>query len=131
MIGVEKFTQILPRMSRDFLIDFMNEADTKTTEKVLDSYYATSDGQKIFQIDNRGCSLFVELIYPNDINDSHSIYSKTSNKVIQHFRSYVSFVAIKNGEHNGVGYVTSNINLKLKNQIPLTQLYNVIKDVTL
>ena len=113
-----------------FLIEFSNESDSKIADELLNSYYAKSDDQKIFKIDNRGTSLFVELIYSNDISDVDAIYSKTTNQVLEGFKSYVSFVAIKNGEHNGVGYVTSNVNLKLKNQIPITQLYNIITDIT-
>lgn len=130
-IGVQNFTEILPRMSRDFLIKFSDKSDSKIAEKLLNSYYAKSDDQKIFKIDNRGTSLFVELVYSNDISNTDAIYSKTTNQVLEGFKSYVSFVAIKNGEHNGIGYVTSNINLKLKNQIPITQLYNVITDITI
>ena len=130
-IGVQNFIQISPRMSRDFLIKFSNDFDAKNAEILLNSYYAKSDDQKIFKIDNRGISLFVELIYPNDISDTDSIYSKKTNHVLERFKSYISFVAIKNGQHNGIGYVTANVNLKLKNQIPLTQLYSVVKDITL
>ena len=130
MVGVKNFIQISPRMSRDFLIEFSNDSDSKIADELLNSYYAKSDDQKIFKIDNRGTSLFVELIYSNDISDVDAIYSKTTNQVLEGFKSYVSFVAIKNGEHNGIGYVTSNVNLKLKNQIPITQLYNIITDIT-
>ena len=81
-------------------------------EKLLNSFYASKDDIKIFEVDNRGTSLFVELVYPNDIEDNDSIYSKESNLKLEKFKSYLAFVAIKNGEHNGIGYVTSNFDLK-------------------
>ena len=130
-IGVKNFSEILPRMSRDFLTKFKNETDALNAETLLNSFYASKDDIKIFEVDNRGTSLFVELVYPNDIDESDSIYSKESNLKLEKFKSYIAFVAIKNGEHNGIGYVTSNSNLELDNQIKLTKLKSIIKKVAL
>ena len=129
MIGIKKFTEILPRMSRDFLVKFNNEKDTVNAEKLLNSFYASNDNVKIFEVDNRGTSLFVELVYPNDIEDNGSIYSKESNLKLEKFKSYLAFVAIKNGEHNGIGYVSSNFDLKQEDKIELTSLKSIIKNV--
>ena len=131
MIGVENFSEILPRMSRDFLVKFNNELDAVNAEKLLNSFYASKDNIKIFEVDNRGSSLFVELVYPNDINDNDSIYSKESDLKLESFKSYLAFVAIKNGEHNGIGYVTSNFDLKQEEKIELTSLKSIIKKVAL
>ena len=131
MIGVENFSEILPRMSRDFLVKFNNELDAVNAEKLLNSFYASKDDIKIFEVDNRGGSLFVELVYPNDIKDNDSIYSKESDLKLESFKSYLAFVAIKNGEHNGIGYLTSNFDLKLEKQIKLTDLKSIIKKVAL
>jgi len=131
MIGLENFSEILPRMSRDFLVKFDNEDDAINAEKLLNSFYGTSDDVKLFEVDNRGSSLFVELVYANDINDSDSVYSKESNFILENFKSYLAFVAIKNGEHNGIGYLTSNFDLKLKKQIKLTDLKSIIKSTSL
>ena len=49
-------------------------------------------------------SLFVELVYSNDINENDSIYSKESNLKLENFKSYLAFVAIKNGEHQSKGF---------------------------
>jgi hypothetical protein len=131
MIGVENFSEILPRMSRDFLVKFNNELDALNAEKLLNSFYAFKDDIKIFEVDNRGTSLFVELVYPNDIEDNDSIYSKESNLKFEKFKSHLAFVAIKNGEHNGIGYVTSNFDLKQEEKIELTSLKSIIKMVAL
>ena len=131
MIGIKNFLEILPRMSRDFLVKFKNETDTLNAENLLNSFYASKDDIKIFEVDNRGTSLFVELVYPNDINESDSIYSKESKFKLDSFKSYLAFVAIKNGEHNGIGYLTSNFNLEVDNQIKLTKLKSIIKKVAL
>lgn len=131
MIGIKNFSKILPRMSRDFLVKFKNETDAFNAENLLNSFFAFKDDIKIFEVDNRGTSLFVELVYPNDIEDNDSIYSKESNLKLENFKSYLAFVAIKNGEHNGIGYVTSNFDLNLENRIKLTSLKSIIKKVAL
>lgn len=131
MIGIKNFSQILPRMSRDFLVKFNNETDTENAEKLLNSFHASKDDVKLFEVDNRGTSLFVELVYPNNIADNASIYSNESKFTLENFKSYIAFVAIKNGEHNGVGYVTSNFDLNLDNQIKLKMLKSVIKRIVL
>ena len=131
MISIKNFSEISPRMSRDFLVKFKNETDALNAENLLNSFYTFKDDIKIFEVDNRGTSLFVELVYPNDIEEDYSIYSKESNLKLENFKSYLAFVAIKNGEHNGIGYVTSNFDLKQKEKIELTSLKSIIKKVAL
>jgi hypothetical protein len=131
LIGIKNFSEISPRMSRDFLVKFNNKPDASYAENLLNSFYASKDDIKIFEVDNRGTSLFVELVYPNDIEDNDSIYSKESNLKLENFKSYLAFVAIKNGEHNGIGYLTSNFDLKSEKKINLTSLKAIIKKVAL
>ena len=131
MIGIKNFLEVSPRMSRDFLVKFNDEMDASNAEKLLNSFYVSKDDIKIFEVDNSGTSLFVELVYPNDINENDLVYSKESNFKIENFKTYVAFVAIKNGEHNGIGYLTSNFDLKLEKQINLTDLKSIIKKVAL
>jgi hypothetical protein len=131
MIKIENFIEILPRMSRDFLIKFNNDYDAAKAEKLLNSFYSTRDNIKIFEVDNRGESLFVELIYPNDIKKDDSIFSKDTNFKLENFKSYLAFVAIKNGEHNGIGYLTSNFELGLDRKIKLKNLKSIIKKIVL
>ena len=131
MIGIENFSEILPRMSRDFLVKFNDEKDAVNAEKLLNSFYHSNDNVKIFEIDNRGTSLFVELVNPNDIDENDSIYSKETKVTLEKFKSYLAFVAIKNGEHNGIGYVTSNFDLKSEKRIKLTNLKAIIKKTAL
>ena len=84
----------------------------------------------VFSVDNRGDSLFVELTYPHDINFSDHVYSKIDNKIIlRKFKNLISFVAIKNGEHNGIGYLTSNYNLNIENEIQLEEINDIIKSL--
>ena len=131
MIGIKNYLEISPRMSRDFLVKFNDELDAVKAEKLLDSFYSSKDNIKIFEVDNRGVSLFVELLYSIDIGDSDSIYSLETKIVLENFKSYLAFVAIKNGEHNGIGYLTANFNLELGNKISLNKLKSIIKKVAL
>lgn len=48
------------------------------------------DGLPMFEVDNRGDTLFATLSYPHDIPPEYA--------------ADVVFVAIKNGRHNGIGY---------------------------
>lgn len=130
-IGIIDFDEILPRMSRDFLITFKNISAAKEAEKILTSFEMVRDGESIFSVDNREKSLFVELIYPHDISANDAIFSKSSNLSVDNFKSYISFVAIKNGAHNGTGYLTSNIDLNTKDNIRLSELNLLIKNIAL
>jgi len=128
MIGVS-FTKVIPRMSRDFLIEFDNAKAAEDAALLLDSFTGEKDDKKIFKIDNRGNSLFVELIYSLDITDSFAIKSNLNNQVIREFKKYVAFVAIKNGEHDEMGFfVDTNVNKKATDgtAIPLTSVYDII-----
>ena len=129
MIGVKNISEILPRMSRDFLVEFNKESDALDAENLLNSFYFSKDNTKIFEVNNRGTSLFVELVYPNDIEDDDSIYSKETKFTLEKFKSHIAFVAIKNGGHNGIGYVTSNFDLKQTDKIELSSLKSIIKKV--
>ena len=125
-IGATQYTRVLPRMSRDFLIEFDSKEKCMQVEALLKSYVSAKDEAIIFDVDNRGDSLFVELVYPNDIKEGDAIKSKLDQKVIPDFLNHVSFVAIKNGEHNGIGYLTSNFDLPVSGEIPLTQVRDII-----
>ena len=130
-IGVKEILEILPRMSRDFLVKFSDETDSLNAENLLSSIYSSKDDLNIFNVNNRGTSLFVELVYPNDIDNDASIYANEFNFKLEKFKSHLAFVAIKNGEHNGKGYLTANFDLNIDHQIKLKDLKSIIKNVTL
>ena len=125
-IGIIDYKKVLPRMSRDFLIEFNDTNSCLKADKILSSYISSNDKEKIFNVDNRGDSLFIELVYPNDIKEQHSIISKSDYPAIGDFKKYVAFVAIKNGEHNGVGYITSNFDMGLPDEIALTEVKDIL-----
>lgn len=130
-IGIKNYSEVLPRMSRDMLVNFNSETAAKKAESIFASYRSLSDEQAIFSIDNRGKSLFVELTYPNDISANFSIISDIAPKV-DNFKNEVAFVAIKNGEHDGIGYLLSNSNQpSTEKVIPLKKVHSFILNTVL
>lgn len=124
-IGLDNYTEVLPRMSRDFLIKFATIDEASVAAKQLESFTMSKDGETIFEVDNRGTSLFVELIYPNDIDGEMTITN--GQGTVDGFKQYLSFVAIKNGEHDGVGYLLSN-NGNIPRRIPLTEVCGILEN---
>ena len=89
-------------MSRDFLIEFESEEDLLKVEQVLNKV-KSKNGDLIFnEVNNRGKDLFVSLTFSDDIKDNFSIYIHEVE--FKGFKDDVSFVAIKNGHHDSLGY---------------------------
>jgi hypothetical protein len=100
-----QYKSVEPRMSRDFLLTCETVEAAVAAEVRLNAAYA-DDGSRLFEVDNRGNDLFVMLIYPSDINKT-TCFSINDQKFMQ-FVDDVAFVAIKNGEHNGIGYFSDS-----------------------
>ncbi len=99
-IGIN-YLNVIPRMTRDFLISFESHDEAKIAEEKLSSILVNSEEQLFGEIDNRGKDIFVVLTYPFEIkNDT---YINFKDKRILLFDKVV-FVAIKNGEHSSKGY---------------------------
>ena len=125
---------VIPRMSRDFLIEFTSVKAALNAEDLLNSIVMDRDNEKVFKIDNRGSSLFIELIYSKEITEEDSISSKEYDLHVTQFKSLISFVAIKNGEHNGIGYFAfkqENIQTKINDTIPLKEVRGIIEESVL
>ena len=117
---------VVPRMSRDFLIEITSEKQALDIENHLNSFRDSVLNNRVFEIDNRGNSLFVEIIYDNDLVDGLSFTSPNGIEV-KDLRSKLAFVAIKNGKHDALGYVFSNLDMDLPNRIPLSEVYDFIR----
>jgi hypothetical protein len=104
------FERVEPRMSRDFLVVCRDAAQASAAQAILEAQRAP-DGVPLFEVDNRGESLFATLSYPHDIPP--------------HLAADVVFVAIKNGRHNGIGYFldTGARAAPQDEPIPLAQLW--------
>ena len=96
------FTDVFPRMTRDFLIEFENTQQALAAQTVLESVQIDDGEVPLFgEIDNRGKSLFVTLTYPYEIMTSTQ-YRVSGRKLP--LLSEVDFVAIKNGMHQEEGF---------------------------
>ena len=116
---------VQPRMSRDFLVNFENAESCKRAEDVLRSC-KDKDGQLVLEeVDNRGDSLFVTLTYNQDISADFILHYEGGT--IENFRNLISFVALKNGEHDGQGFVLDSENqIPSDRTLPITDLFGVI-----
>lgn len=103
-IGVA-FDSVEPRMSRDFLIRCAGAAEAAAAGRRL-AAARTVDDEPLFDVDNRGTDLFVMLTYPHDI--SGDVGFKIDNEHFTGLRERMTFVAIKNGRHNAIGYFTDS-----------------------
>lgn len=102
LLGIS-FKEVLPRMTRDFLITFHTKNAALKAENTLKSIKTIKENISLFkEIDNRGRDLFVTLTYPNEINKGSKI--KTMNGQVISLVDHVAFVAIKNGMHQGEGF---------------------------
>jgi hypothetical protein len=99
-VGVQ-FVDVQPRMSRDFLITCASPEQAQRAAERLQQAVA-ADGRTLFEVDNRGADLFVMLVYPGDIGADFRFRIGADEHA--NLREQVAFVAIKNGEHNGIGY---------------------------
>ena len=70
------------------------------------------------------------MIYDKDIVDGMSFVGP-NGITINELQSKLSFVAIKNGKHNGTGYIFSDTPLNLPKKIKLTEVYKLIKKLTM
>jgi hypothetical protein len=121
-----KFKEILPRMTRDFTINFENKEEAKECENLLNKF-TDKDKDKLFGvIDNRGVSLFVSFTYSKEIKKESKFFFENIEANI--FDDLV-FVAIKNGIHNHEGYLFASNSISVnKDPFHVKETYNLIKD---
>lgn len=122
--------QVEPRMSRDFLISLKTSRDAELVERHLMTYVDSENGKKVFSVDNRGESLFVEIVYSGELLDNTSFQGE-NGRVLQDLQTKLVFVARKNGMHDQRGFLVSSRQLDLPAQIQLCEVYEVIKKLAL
>jgi hypothetical protein len=99
-IGIS-FKSVFPRMTRDFLVTFDTDQEAKIASDKLSTILVNGDKKLFGEIDNRGSELFVILTYPDEILPNTTINIISEDILLQ---KYVTFVAIKNGEHQSKGF---------------------------
>jgi hypothetical protein len=117
-----QFERVEPRMSRDFLVVCKDAASARRTGEQLLSGRAP-DGNALFEVDNRGDSVFATLSYPHDIGAGFR--ARFGDRTVEDVTGQVVFVAIKNGHHNGIGYFLDTGGRSAPNAepIPLSELW--------
>lgn len=88
-------------MSRDFVVGCRSPEQAREAEQMLARVVA-SDGTPLFEVDNRGSDIFAMLTYPRDI-EAGAMF-RLGDRTFSGLREHVVFVALKNGEHDGIGY---------------------------
>jgi len=124
--GLKGEFSVIPRMSRDFLIEVTDDNHALEIESHLNQFTDSVRSKSVFSVDNRGTSLFVEVIYDDDLVEGMSFDGPDGISLIL-LESKLAFVAIKNGKHDGLGYVFSNMPMDLPKEIKLTEVYDFIK----
>ena len=76
-------------------------------------------------VDNRGTSLFVTLTYPDEIGRGFVLRHEGGE--IDDFSDFVVFVALKNGEHSGEGYLIDTGASSAARTLPLTEVFGLIE----
>jgi len=122
-IGVP-FASVEPRMSRDFLIHCTNPSEAVRAQHRLEAVIAACDGLRLFEVDNRGTDLFVMLTYPREVPIGFDF--TIGDQVFHDLADAIAFVAIKNGEHNGIGYFLDTGEHGASKTFELRQLPNLI-----
>jgi hypothetical protein len=117
-VGVE-FREVRPLMSRDFIVECSDESSARLAQARLSDIKA-KDGMPIFETDNRGQTLFVALTYPREIAAGFEYYSAGEKHA--DFDREVAFVALKNGEHDGLGYFIDTGAPKQVDSFPLSEI---------
>lgn len=95
------FARVEPRMSRDFLIICATHEEAARAANRL-AVAVVEDGIPLFEVENRGSDLFVMLTYPREIKTE--LRFKIGEDRFLLSEQDVAFVALKNGEHSGIGY---------------------------
>jgi hypothetical protein len=95
------FSSVEPRMSRDFLIRCESTSQAEHAAGLL-RQAIVEDGSELFQVDNRGNDIFAMLIYPKEITSETRF--RIAGREYSNLYPNVAFVALKNGEHDGIGY---------------------------
>jgi hypothetical protein len=99
-IGIE-FTDVSTRMTRDFLVSFNTKEQALRAEHQLSKILVNNKAKLFEEIDNRGKDIFIVLTYPLEITDKTMI-SYSGQELL--LGKLVTFVAVKNGEHQSKGF---------------------------
>jgi hypothetical protein len=99
-LGISGITEVHPRMSRDFLVEFRDADAAQAAEAVLLSVQ-TSEAEPFFAVDNRGPSLFVQVCYTRELHAGTEI--RIGDRSLTGLSSMFAHVSIENAIHSPLG----------------------------
>lgn len=111
-------------MSRDFVVNFSNASAAATAERMLRSAHIQGTETQFFEIENRGLSLFCTLVFDELVQEQMIL---AINGRGLNVASRVSFVALKNGHHNQIGYLVDSAQSGSNARVPLSSVFELVK----
>jgi hypothetical protein len=117
------FISVEPLMSRDFIVQCADRQATATAAQLLSEARLENDSRRVFEVDNRGQSLFCTLVFEGDIEPGRAISINGQRK---EFRHQLAFVALKNAHHNGLGYLIDTARSTGQERVPLTGIFTCV-----
>lgn len=106
-LGID-FEDVVPRMTRDFLISFQTIEQASIAEQQLSEITVNNKDKLFGEIDNRGKDIFIVLTYPYEITNKTFI-SHRGKKLL--LKDLTVFVAVKNGQHQSKGFAYFSMGL--------------------
>lgn len=120
------FEKVLPRMSRDFLIEFKDDIHLENAIKTL-SNLKIKNKNLFGVIEKRNLNLFITLTYPDELEKNDIV--KYNNIELKLYDETV-FVAIKNGKHFEKGYIYVSKQMEnspfLKKDMHIKNVFNLL-----
>jgi hypothetical protein len=118
------FASVEPLMSRDFVVKFRNASDARLAESILYAARLLGDTLPVFEADNRGDSVFCSLVYPRQLRPGAMLEINARSLDLH---DATAFVALKNGQHNPIGYLIDTFASGKVEQLPLTALFDIVR----
>jgi hypothetical protein len=92
---------------------------------MLEDARIIGDDSPVFECDNRNDSIFCTLGYHRNIPAGTVV--RVNDREIDLSRA-IAFVAVKNGQHNGIGYLMDTDMRTQANTIPLAGIFSLIRE---
>jgi hypothetical protein len=118
-----RFASTAPLMSRDFVVHCSGPEEALQSAALLEAARLSGDTKQVFDVDNRGDSLFCTLVFDGDIEPGRII---AVNGRETDFHEHVAFVALKNAHHNGLGYLIDTSKSVAQERVPITSLFSCV-----
>lgn len=93
---------IFPRMTRDFLVEFLNNEEKENAKIIFEKINKLNNNQ-VFELDDRNKSLFITFKFDEELDDNSFLINHKHEKIF--LKEKISFVALKNGMHDQKGFI--------------------------